>query len=154
MINKKRIWLVIAVICFFASSLIGQPRGNDYQNKREKIEAMKIAFITQRLSLNREEAQKFWPVYNEYDAEKGKLRKEKREQYRDYKTNFDDLSDEEITKFVDSQIIYRQRELDIQKKYHIDLKGVLPIRKVALLYKAEEDFKKHLLKEAQSRTAH
>ena len=145
--------LTFFLTCLLGSGLLAQTQGKEYQNKKDKIEAMKIAFITQKLSLTKEEAQSFWPVYNEFDAEKDKLRMERREQYSNYKTNFEGLSEVEITKLVDSQIIFRQRELDLRKKYHVELKGVLPIKKVAMLYRAEEDFKKELLKEAQCRTA-
>jgi hypothetical protein len=41
---------------------------------RDRIEPMKIAFITQKLNLTAEEAQKFWPVYNKFSDELQKLR--------------------------------------------------------------------------------
>jgi hypothetical protein len=52
---------------------------------------------------------------------------------------------------VDKQIIYRQRELDVRKKYHAEFKGVLPVKKVALLYRAEDEFKASVLREFKSR---
>ena len=39
------------------------------KTRAEKIEALKIAFITQKLQLTTDEAQKFWPVYNQYENE-------------------------------------------------------------------------------------
>jgi hypothetical protein len=35
----------------------------------EKIQTLKIAFITQKLQLTPDEAEKFWPIYNQYDNE-------------------------------------------------------------------------------------
>jgi ABC-type uncharacterized transport system substrate-binding protein len=54
-------------------------------------------------------------------------------------------------KLVDGEIIFRQQELDIIKKYHAQFKKILPIKKVALLYKAQEDYKKELLKQIQEK---
>lgn len=123
-------------------------------DKREQIDAMRIAFITQQLSLTREEAQKFWPVYNEYRETLGKLRKERHDEFKKYRDNFSALSESEMTEYVDKQIIYRQRELDVMKKYHAEFKSILPIHKVAQLYRAEEEFKAKILKEAQQRKAY
>ncbi len=41
----------------------------DEEIRAEKIQSLKIAFITQKLQLTPDEAQKFWPVYNQYDKE-------------------------------------------------------------------------------------
>jgi hypothetical protein len=118
------------------------PRGE----KAEKVEALKIGFLTERLDLTPEEAKNFWPVYNKFQDELEKVRKQRRETLRKPGEDFADMSDSEIEKMVDAEIALRQSELDIFKKYHPQFKKVLPIRKVALLYKAEEDFKRKLLK--------
>ena len=34
--------------------------------KRERIKALKVAFITEKLELTESEAQKFWPIYNTF----------------------------------------------------------------------------------------
>ncbi|QQR95672.1 MAG: hypothetical protein IPJ93_02755 [Bacteroidota bacterium] len=61
------------------------------------------------------------------------------------------MSDKEVEKVVDDEIVFRQSELDIIKKYHAQFKQVLPIKKVARLYQAEEDFKKELLRQLKDR---
>ncbi|MBP6427513.1 MAG: hypothetical protein KA430_08005, partial [Bacteroidia bacterium] len=60
-------------------------------------------------------------------------------------------SDSELEKLVDSEIIFHQNELDIQKKFHPQFKKVLPMQKVAKLYRAEEAFKKKLLEMIRER---
>ncbi len=39
------------------------------EKKQQDIEALKIAFISKELDLTPDEAQKFWPVYNQYSKE-------------------------------------------------------------------------------------
>ena len=64
----KRIFS-LAVCLLTAAALFAQPQGNkqfEEQRKKEfdRIQAEKIAFITQELDLSPAEAQVFWPVYN------------------------------------------------------------------------------------------
>jgi len=139
----------IAILTVFLSlHLFAQPP--QQLPPREKVEALKIGFITKRLNLTPEEAKNFWPVYNKFQDELEKVRKQRREAFRPDET-FEGMSDAEIEKLVDAEIAQRQAELDIFKKYHPQFKQVLPIRKVALLYKTEEDFKRKLLEMIKER---
>ncbi|MDZ4845469.1 MAG: hypothetical protein SH857_07970 [Chitinophagales bacterium] len=143
----------LAFISFLLLNITVAQPATGMEEKKEQIEMMRIAFITQKLALTREEAQKFWPVYNEYRDALDAMRKERQETYKKYKADFETFTDKEYTEYADNEIISRQRELDLMKKYHVEFKGVLPIKKVALLYRAENEFKKSLLKEAHERKA-
>lgn len=139
---------LIALLLCCSSSLLAQPPEPESGNQkpgRERVEAMKVGFLTQRLNLSPEEARVFWPVYNKYQDELHTLRKSRRENLVNAKTNFDEMPDKEVEKTVDSELGFRQQELDLLKKYHGQFKQVLPIKKVAKLYRAEEDFKRELL---------
>jgi hypothetical protein len=143
----------------FSFSTFAQPRGRKpmqenvaTQSKRQdKVEAFKVGFITERLNLTPEEAKIFWPVYNKYQDELEGLRKSRRENLINAKQNFDEMGDKDVEKAVDAELGYRQNELDLLKKYHPQFKQVLPIKKVAKLYRAEEDFKRKLLEMIQER---
>jgi Spy/CpxP family protein refolding chaperone len=121
--------------------------------KRENIEAMKIAFITKKLDLTPQEAQQFWPVYNQYNGKTMELRKKRRQDNREARQNFDELSDKEVEQIINNDIAIRQKELDLQKEYNEKFKGVLPIKKVAKLYAAEEQFKVVLINKLKDRQA-
>ena len=133
--------IFLPVLLLVSISVFSQPQ----QPVREKVESMKVGFITERLNLTSEEAKVFWPVYNKYEDDLEVLRKSRRENLMNAKKNFDEMGDKEIEKAVDNEIAFRQNELDLLKKYHPQFKQVLPIKKVAKLYRAEEDFKRKLL---------
>ena len=137
-------------IIMFSLCAAGQPP-KDHRERCEQIETLKISFITQKLDLTREEAQRFWPVYNEYQDVLRTLRKERKEEFKTYRERFDELTEEDLSEMVDKQIINRQRELDLRKKYHAEFKSILPIKKIALLYRAEDEFKAKVLREFKSR---
>ena len=72
----KNTFLAIAALFIFNLATAQQkPTPAD----REKIESMKVTFLNNKMNLTPEEAQKFWPVYNQYKNEVKALRKDKKE---------------------------------------------------------------------------
>jgi len=142
--------LLLCVTCF---TLSAQPPGGGMgrEDRKDKIESMKIAFITNKLDLTPDEAKRFWPVFNQYTNELKAVRKDRRDRNRDAREDFDKLADKEVEKLVDEEVVSRQQELDLIKKYHTQFKSVLPIKKVARLYRAEEEFKRELLERIKER---
>ena len=94
--------------------------------RSEKVEALKIAFLTQKLQLTSAEAEKFWPVYNQYEDEIRSVKK-------DNKTGGDMLDGE-------------QKLLDIRKKYKGSFEKILGPQKINTLYSAEKEFRTILIK--------
>ena len=139
---KIRLLLIISLL-FAGSTLLAQP-GQGKMTK-EEIEAQKVAYITQAVDLTPEEAQLFWPVYNQFAAEMGALRKERKDNLRPGKKRLDELSDAEIEAMLDKDIELRQKESAFLATYHTKFKTVLPPRKLAKLYHAEDKFKRFLL---------
>lgn len=144
--------LTIAVCMLFVASpiLAQKPQGKkashaNQKEKREKIKALKTAYITEKLALTTEEAEKFWPVYNQYEADKINLRKMVKADFKK-DVSIDEMSDSEATKMVNMGIELREKELNLHKEYIAKLKSILPIKKIAKLNQAERTFKKELLK--------
>lgn len=135
------------LLLFIFGLTVIKSNGQDISSKNETIKSWKISFITKHLRLTPQEAQLFWPVYNQFETESEEIRTNHRKQMQAMKEDFSEISDAEIEKFVDRQLTFRQSEMDILKKYHPQFKKILPIKKVALLYKAEEEFKRQLLKQ-------
>jgi Spy/CpxP family protein refolding chaperone len=155
--TAKNTFLLLAFLCFSSLSY-AQPKGapaktraDRQQEKRENIESMKIAFLTNKLDLTPDEAQKFWPVYNQYQDKLHELRKQRRMNEKDSKKNLDELSDKEIAQAIENDLANRQKELDLQKEYNSKFQAVLPIRKVSRLYAAEEQFKMVLLEKLKGK---
>lgn len=131
--------LIILILSFLMPSSI------QAQNKKDEIQAKRVEFITRKLDLTPEEAQKFWPVQNEYDKKRLELRKEKKALRPS--TSLDEMSDKEVSDLLDKKIALDQKGVDLDKTYLSKFKSVLPIKKVAKLQVAEEQFKKELIKQ-------
>jgi len=89
---RTLIFALFISILFFQSLQLNAQRD---RNRHEQIQAMKIAYITERLDLSSEEAEKFWPIYNDYNDKKGEILHEIREFRRYYVENLDNIDDEE-----------------------------------------------------------
>ncbi len=120
-------------------------KGNSQVAKREKMEAQRVAYITQELKLTPAEAKAFWPIYDEYDAKRHELRKSFKNAEDLHKPEIDKLTEKEATQILDNQIIEAQKLLDLRKEYHAKFKSVLPAVKVLKLYDAEREFQKILI---------
>jgi hypothetical protein len=150
----RKIFILIAMVaCLTAvaqppgSNPMGGPPEDDKGPVRDWIRTKRIGFFTDKLNLTPDEAIKFWPVYNMYTKEVDDLRAERRTDQKTALRNLDDMGDAAIEKALDAEFIFRQKELDIEKKYLAEWKKVLPYKKVALLLKAEQEFKIWILKE-------
>lgn len=96
----------------------------------EKIQAIFVAFVTKELNLTSDEAQKFWPVYNQYFGELKKAREENR-------------SDE---------LVFEEKALNIRKKYKPEFKKVLnDDNRVNKVFVIDRNFKEMLRKEMLNR---
>lgn len=124
-------------------------KANPDKLDREKIESMKVAFLTEKMDLTPEEAQKFWPIYNQYKNEMKALRNEKKELSDDSITDFKSMSDAQALKLIDEKLVLDQKLVDIKKKYHQQYKNIFSPQKVAMLYHADNQFKAFLLKKGQ-----
>lgn len=122
------------------------------QDRKDRIEAQKVTYITNEISLTVEEAQKFWPVYNEYRQKKKELQQTKRSYMLQYRQSIN-ASENEIEGFVDGYIDSWLKEAELLKEYHEKYKTVLPIEKVIKLYQAEFQFKQFLLRQIKGQGA-
>ncbi len=113
---------------------------------RDRIKSQRIAFITQKLSLTPDEAQKFWPVYNQFTDELDRVKQEMNKSRRSTNDNLTSMTEKDIEKALELDLLNQQKVIDLQRKYQSELKKVIPSKKIALLYKAEHDFKVTLLK--------
>lgn len=145
--------IAITIFALFGSSAVAQMDLEDFpmlQKKMEKIEAQKVAFITTKLDLSPAEAQKFWPVYNEFNNKREELQRDFRRKYV-IGVDLETMNEEEAAKIGDARIMNLQQIFDLQKSFHYQLKEVLPPKKILRLYEAEQQFKRLLLEKLREK---
>ena len=132
-------WIVASVL--FGAFLLALPQETQAQ---DRIRALKVAFITDKLKLTPEESEKFWPVYNQYEAEQKRIRQKYRSE-QDLNT----LSDQEVERAVLDRFEMEEEIIKLKRDYFQRMKGFMAVRKIALLQRSEQEFNKELLRRVQ-----
>ncbi|MBK8405945.1 MAG: hypothetical protein IPL25_18320 [Saprospiraceae bacterium] len=117
---------------------------DDFSKKerfREKLEAQRIAYITNKLDLSSDESIKFWPVYNEYAKKRLEVRRENRDLR---KGKGSDQMDSRNS--VDDQLAMQEKELQLKRDYYGKFKQLLPERKLIRLEEVEKEFNMEVIK--------
>jgi len=143
----KKQQLIVLFMFFGMSFSMAQPARNQAVKERaEELETRKVAYITEQLSLTTAEADKFWPVYQNYNKKRQELAQNQRG-WRFKQVNWDEITDAEAEKIADEEILRMQRMHELRASFHSEMKKVLPIKKVAMFYEAERDFNREMLRE-------
>ncbi len=124
---------LLVLILFTGSFNFVKAQDKDREGRSEKIQSLKIAFITQKLELTADEAQKFWPVYNSYETEI-------RQAYKDSKAGGDAIDNEE-------------KILNVKKKYRTEFIKTLGPPKTTVLFNAEREFRSVLMRHLKDKPA-
>jgi hypothetical protein len=141
----KRIIIVILIISGFPGI-----RSEAQNPNLEKLNNYKIGFFTKRLNLTTVEAERFWPVYNEYQSQRNLIQLEKLKINRNFNQNGSSLSDNQLAAMGDKFVDCLVQESALAVTFHKKLKEVLPPSKVIMYYQAENQYKAQLLNELQS----
>lgn len=138
----------IVLIVFTLGLFIQNSNAQILKKGRDKIKAFKIAYITEKLSLTSTEAEKFWPVYNDFDEKRRELfwqeKKELKETIRSA-DSIESISEQDaktiLNKIHDLQV--EQHELRVN--FHNKVSTFLPAKKILMLELAEHEFNRKLM---------
>ena len=122
----------LLIISFLGLGLGVFAQDEQPKNDGGRIEALKIAFITKKLNLSTDEAQKFWPIYNKYMDE---LRKA----HQDARAN------------KEPEIKREEKLLSIRKRYNDEFGKAISTDKVNSFFRVEKEFNGVIQKEMLER---
>jgi len=141
---KRIIIFLLIILIYPVTKSVGQ------NTNLEKLNNYKIGFFTKKLNLTSEEAEKFWPVYNEYQGQRNQIQLEKMKLNRTFNQNESTLSDKQLEEMGDKYVDCIVQESALAVTFHKKLKTVLSPAKVIMYYQAENQYKVQLLNELQN----
>ena len=126
---------------------------NAQRSPRERVKAFKIAYITEQLDLTPQEAQKFWPIYNEHEENMEKVNKREKNLIRDLRqqSTSPDFTDSMAGEYLNDFITVEEKKASLKKQLIVSLKNVIPNKKILTLIKAEADFHKRLVQQLREK---
>jgi len=116
----------------------------------EQIQKERIAYFTEAIGLTTEEAQLFWPLYNEMDNKRTALFEERASIIHKFMNEPDKLNDKQLEEHLNRLIAIQQKEVALPAEYDAKFRKVLPARKVMNLYVAEMGFRNYLLQKMRN----
>ncbi|MCJ8164646.1 hypothetical protein MKJ04_07295 [Pontibacter sp. E15-1] len=139
----KHYIILIAMCCALTLPATTVQAQSHKHEQREKVEAAKVAFLTDKMGLTPEQSQKFWPIYNEHEAKRRELVKG----YRiDFKQDIDLLTDAQVEARVAKIFDLKEKELALDKVYAERYQKVITIKQLVKMYRGEREFMKLLLR--------
>lgn len=145
-------------LAIFLTSLVafGQKKESDkdaMQQRMEQLKAEKVAYFTEKIQLDSETAQKFWPMYNEYEAEKMRGHHQYRElmwKYYKEKKEGKSMTDKEYLDMADAMVNAKVQQAELDKRYHGKFKEILTPEQLVNYYRADEQFGREMIKRFRS----
>ncbi len=142
--------IIIYILTFLLSAnLVAQEQKHKDGKHHEQIMSARIAHITSKVGISSEEAEKFWPLYEEYKDQCSELRKDIRLKIQEIEalTNNRAIKTEEQYKNIIEQyveLLGHQEEIEVTffEKFY----KVIGAEKTAKLIIAEESFRTQLIK--------
>ncbi len=136
----KKIFLLFS-ICLLSLATKAQDRN------KEQIKALKVAYITQEMNMNKDIAEKFWPIYNNYECLQMDLHKR---EHRDI-DNISSLSEVDADKRLEEFVNIEKQEYINKRKLYDELKQIFSAKEIVQLHQLEADFNKKLWEEYRNR---
>lgn len=158
MVVMKNIkYLIVAAVLLASATVVRAQEDPDVPPQqmdpkvRERVEAARIALITNRLGLTPDQAEKFWPIYREFATKRGEMRQEWKQAQRGLDPNNPDPAKQQ--ELINMGLQLKQRELDLEKDYSGRILRVISAQQLMNLRRAEQDFRQMVLNQLQQRRA-
>jgi hypothetical protein len=129
----KKIMTMMLILAFSFTGFVYAQDEQPDPKQQEKIKALEVAFISRKLNLTENEAQRFWPIYNEYKRDVNQAMLTQRNN-----PNKDVVDDE-------------QKIVDVRKKYRDRFVGVIGQPRMNKFFQAEREFRGVLLNQLKNR---
>ncbi|MFB6455468.1 hypothetical protein ACE38W_09385 [Chitinophaga sp. Hz27] len=137
----SKIWIIVVVLLTSIT-----PHIFAQEDEAEKLKALQVAFLASKLNLTKQEAQQFWPVYNNYRGEIDQLLADKaRNKNIDTKMDHAVDADAIARNNMDKDLNYDKRYLDIKTRYTAEFQRVLPARKAGQVFNREKEFRNMMI---------
>ena len=117
---------------------------NDRAHKKDKFEALRNAYFTEKLEMTPQEASGFSVLHSLHEEAMAKLRNEISELRKPIKSS-DTLSDKEYLKMVNQMADLQKQEIDLNKLFIIDCFDILDAKRAMMIPRLNKGFRKQML---------
>ena len=142
--STKILLIVLMALLSFSLTSMAQRR------PQERIQAVKVGYITNKIKLSEEQAVQFWPVYNRYEEDMMQLRKRFIKKFRNEK---EDFREKEPLSYIENNLDFQEAVISLKRTYKDEFLKVISARQLADLYIAEKEFRQMVIQKLRERRA-
>ena len=137
---------IIVLFLFSIFSLQSSAQRGGARQNLQRVQAAKVGYITERVALTPEQAERFWPVYNRYQKELRTVRRTNLDAARDRRQAAgSELSEAQSRQAIEASLEMQEERLALKRKYKDEFLRVISAQQLVELYQAEQDFNRVLL---------
>lgn len=130
--------MIIGTLFMFLASMAFTQTADDYiEVLRSVLKTEKKAAIAEVMQLNEQEAEVFWPLYNEFNEKMYTVQSKRVKIIKDFAANFDSMTDVKADELWTASMNFKQESLNLTKQYYKKFKKILPAGKAAKYFQAE-----------------
>lgn len=130
--------MIIGTLFMFLASMAFTQTADDYiEVLRSVLKTEKKAAIAEVMQLNEQEAEVFWPLYNEFNEKMYTVQSKRVKIIKDFAANFDNMTDVKADELWTASMNFKQESLNLTKQYYKKFKKILPAGKAAKYFQAE-----------------
>lgn len=149
--------LILLLICTFAVSLSAQqhkePQRQQKSQRYQQIQSAKIAFFSAEMELTPDEAENFWPLYNEYWKARERANRRSFQALRSINkivNGNQKVTNQALKNLMETYISNITAEGEIHKEYYKKFLEIFSVEKVAKMYATEENFRIKMIHQLRS----
>lgn len=136
---KHTKYILILLIGLLSSTAFAQK--NQKQFDREKYESARVAFITNRLELKTDQAEKFWPIFNKYNEDRENMM---RRMSAINKESDGDVTEAKAKELIRKRFAIQKEMLDLEKGFMDNVTSVLSHTQALKLGGVNRDFARQI----------
>jgi hypothetical protein len=123
----------VFIILFVLSAVVYSQTTSYIEILKSDINTQRRALITASMDFSEEEAQKFWPVYKEYEREYDSVMDKKMGLLKDYAENYNNMSEEVARQLAKTSFEIQKEQLTLSENYFNKFTKELEIRRAVKL---------------------
>lgn len=135
---SRIVWVVLVAIVLATPLWALQEK--QIELNRLALQRQRNELVNQFMNLNLKEVGAFFPVYEAYRTEMGKIGDRTQRLIIDYAKNQDNLSDQKALAMLDESLKIKEAELELRRKYVEEFKKVIPPKKVVRFFQVDNKF--------------
>ena len=135
--NKRSLIAIVALLAFGRVALATEPPSQDAPATTADVLTDKRSVVAHTMGLSPEMAQRFWPLYDDYQVQVSKLNEDRKAVLYKFSVNYINMSNELAQELIDKTLTLEKKRYALRKELVAKFSKQFPPKVVARYYQIE-----------------